>query len=565
MPNIIFLILRRLRAPLIALVVVYAIAVLGLTLIPGMDNEGNPWRMDFFHAFYFVSFMGSTIGFGEIPYPFTDAQRLWVLFSIYISVIAWLYAIGSLISLLQDTAFRRAVTHSAFTRSVKRLGESFYLICGCGDTGKLLVEGLSEHGIRCAVIDTNQDRINDIELSDLPVYVPALQADVTQPAILQAAGLQHPQCAGVIAVTDNDMANLKIAISAKLLNKGLTVISRSEIHDVGINMESFGTDEIINPFDIFADRLAMALHSPSMYLMYEWLTGHPGEPLQEALFPPTGHWIVCGYGRFGKAVQQFLSFEGVEATIVEAEPAKTQAPDDAVLGRGTEAITLKQAGIEQAVGIIAGTDDDANNLSIIITARDIKPDLFTVARQNRQENEALFQAADLNLVMQRSRIIARKIETIITNPLVIEFLRESDTDDQEWANLLVSRITAVINDATPDTWVVTLDQKIAPAIVSAIVGGQTISIEDMLSNPRNHLSALRAIVLMVKRDNKRILQPAETSALHVGDKILFCGHSGARRKIEWSMRSAQTLDYLCQRPTRNQPVGLVALELGQTV
>ncbi|MFN2330165.1 MAG: hypothetical protein ABR612_14750, partial [Chromatocurvus sp.] len=64
MEHLIFLILRRLRRPLIALLCAYALSVLGFVLIPGADDTGAPWRMDFFHAFYFVSFMGSTIGFG---------------------------------------------------------------------------------------------------------------------------------------------------------------------------------------------------------------------------------------------------------------------------------------------------------------------------------------------------------------------------------------------------------------------------------------------------------------------------------------------------------------------
>ncbi|MDB9943069.1 hypothetical protein OAD35_06105, partial [Pseudomonadales bacterium] len=71
MDSIVFLILRQMRAPLLLLTTIYAIATLGLTLIPGMDDKGQVWYMDFFHAFYFVSFMGTTTGFGEIPYPFT--------------------------------------------------------------------------------------------------------------------------------------------------------------------------------------------------------------------------------------------------------------------------------------------------------------------------------------------------------------------------------------------------------------------------------------------------------------------------------------------------------------
>ena len=61
MNMVLFLILRRMRAPLLALSLVYSVATLGLTIIPGMDDQGNPWHMDFFHAFYFVSFMGKTM------------------------------------------------------------------------------------------------------------------------------------------------------------------------------------------------------------------------------------------------------------------------------------------------------------------------------------------------------------------------------------------------------------------------------------------------------------------------------------------------------------------------
>ena len=78
MSDILFLILRRLRAPLITLIAVYGISIGGLALIPGLDAAGHPGRMSIFHAFYVISYTATTIGFGEIPQPFTDAQRMWV-------------------------------------------------------------------------------------------------------------------------------------------------------------------------------------------------------------------------------------------------------------------------------------------------------------------------------------------------------------------------------------------------------------------------------------------------------------------------------------------------------
>ncbi len=47
----VFLVLRRMRVPLMVLVLVFAISVLGLTLVPGADAEGRPERLSFFDAF----------------------------------------------------------------------------------------------------------------------------------------------------------------------------------------------------------------------------------------------------------------------------------------------------------------------------------------------------------------------------------------------------------------------------------------------------------------------------------------------------------------------------------
>ena len=149
----IFLVMRRMRAPLIVLIVIFAVSVLGLTLIPGQDPQGHPWRMGFFDAFYVMSYTASTIGFGEIPYPFTYSQRMWVTISIYLTVIGWAYAIGSLLALLQDRGFRRAVAAQHFTRKVSRLREPFLLIAGFGQTGELLGRSIDALGRRFVVLD----------------------------------------------------------------------------------------------------------------------------------------------------------------------------------------------------------------------------------------------------------------------------------------------------------------------------------------------------------------------------------------------------------------------------
>ena len=94
MNEVLFVILRRLRRPLIALIVAYAVSVWGLVLIPGVDEHGNVVRMGFFHALYFISYTSTTIGFGE-PAAFSDPQRAWTVVCIYLCVVAWAYALGA--------------------------------------------------------------------------------------------------------------------------------------------------------------------------------------------------------------------------------------------------------------------------------------------------------------------------------------------------------------------------------------------------------------------------------------------------------------------------------------
>jgi voltage-gated potassium channel len=143
-----FIALRRLRLPIIALILSYAISVTGLVLIPGVDNEGKTVEVSWFHAFYFMSYTATTIGFGEIPYAFTNAQRMWVTFCIYLSVTVWAWQLAAIIALAQDRSFLAAMKRGNFSRQVKRIREPFWLMCGYGQTGALLCDRLGHMGQR---------------------------------------------------------------------------------------------------------------------------------------------------------------------------------------------------------------------------------------------------------------------------------------------------------------------------------------------------------------------------------------------------------------------------------
>ena len=550
MNSITFLILRRLRRPLLLLLTVYSIAVLGFTLIPGIDDNGNPWRMDFFHAFYFVSYMGSTIGFGELPYPFTDAQRMWTMVTIYTTVVSWLYTIGSIISLIQDPTLRDTLLLKNFEKTVSRIKEPFYLVCGYGETGNQLVRAMCRRGLRSVVIDANEDRINALQLQDHGIYVPGITGDATNLEILKDAGLKNRFCKGIFALTDNDLVNLKVSITSKLLNPDVKVIARVEHHEIDANMKSFGTDHIINPFDSFADLVTLAIKAPSFYLLQTWLTSPPGTELIEPVSPPKGRWVICGYGRFGHAMHKQLGNLGIEVTVVDANPDVTNPPKHFVFGAGTEAVTLREAEVETATALVAANDNDTNNLSTIMTARELNPDLFLVSRQNGSANDELFQAANMDMITYHNRVVARRTLAIITTPLTEEFLKLARKQEISWANQLVSRIIAVTGDEVPHTWVINVKAGSAKAIMRSLKEKRPVHLRHFLKDPSNRKSNLDCVALMIKRDNKTILTPDAKETIRAGDSILFSGTGESEISMRRIARNYEDLFYIRTGVTR---------------
>jgi len=554
MHSTLFLILRRMRAPLIFLIVSYAFSILGMTLIPGVDANGRPAPpMDFFHAFYFISYTATTIGFGEIPTAFSDAQRAWTIFAIYLTVIVWLYSIGTILGLLQDPALQRAIRDNRFAAQVKRLRQPFYVITGCGETGALLLHALDSRNQQAVVLDIDPERIGELELGQYHLDIPALTADARYPENLIAAGLNHPLCAGVITLTNDDPVNLSVAVTTKLLRPDLPILCRADSLETAANMASFGVEDIVNAFEVFGEHLAIAINNPGHHLLYSWLTGVPGERLAMPMEPPRGKWIVCGYGRFGKAVSRHLDKEGNELVVVDEHPAADY--EQFVIGRGTEAHTLLEAGIEQAVGIVAGTNDDITNLSIAMTARQLKPELFMALRQNRQANTPLFERFAANATMQPSSIVAHEFLSLLTTPLLSRFFSLALHQGDAWADVTLSRVAAVVGDTAPEVWDRELSKTETLAIWQKLSEGATIRLGDLLRDPSNRHDKLACIPLLLKRGQAETLVPDNDTPLLDGDRILFCGEAHTRRQQALGLHDYNTLNYLL---TGNQaPGGLI--------
>ncbi len=556
MSDVFFLVLRRLRTPLIVLICVYAIATIGMTLIPGEDDQGQVFYMSVFQAFYFVSFMGTTIGFGEIPYEFTDTQRIWVLLCIYTSVVAWLYGIGRVLRLVQDDTFLGAVAHQSFRRSIKRINQPFYIICGYGETGSLIAQGLADLSLKTVIIDMDKERTGSLELETLAIAPIVLNADATQANNLLDAGINDPLCSGVIAVTKSDHTNLKVAVAAKLISPSTRVICRSDYEDEAKNMASFGTDDIINPYLTFGRRLSLLCENPQLYRVHNWfINQHSSEHIEDRVSIdglPRGKWIICGYGRLGKAIHKHLNSDQFEVVVVDPDPTLSFAPPGAIVGRGTEAETLVQAGIDDANVLVAASDDDANNLSVLITARQLKQDVLTIGRVSREADHTLFVRAKCDYIMRRSQVVANEALTVISRPLVTRFLQYSSCLTEQDTSDLIERICTLSPDSDPATRRLIIDNKHAPAIASTIQDGRSITVRQLCHHP--DYASGEAIPLLLMRDGMSHIMPKDETELRYQDELLLCAARDKKLLAERLSNNIELLDTLINNNSHSIPL-----------
>ncbi|RMB60220.1 potassium channel family protein [Tessaracoccus antarcticus] len=539
----IFLIMRRMRAPLITLIVILSVSVVGLSLIPGVDGEGRRAFISLFQAFYFMSFTAATIGFSELPWPFTAGQRLWVIFSIYLSVIGWAYALGSLLSLIQDKSLRHALAMGHFTRKVARMRTPFLLLAGYGRAGELLVKDFDALGQQVVVIDTSQDRIDALDVASFRADVPGLVGDAANPYYLRASGLDHPCCTGVLALTGDDETNLAVTMAAVLTRPDVPVISRTISRATAERMQAFDTVTVVNPFDRFGDHLRLALNAASCYRLLVWLEAGPGAKVPELVQPPVdGHWVVCGYGRFGREVTADLRDAGLDVVVVDGADDVDPAPG-LVVGDASDPDILASARVASAVGLMAATDNDTYNLSILASAKRLNPGMFLAARQNRQTSAALFEAIEVDSLMVPNEVIAHEVYAQISTPLLWRFIQEMPGRGDGCASDLVERLMDNCGTRLPSLWRISLQPGEAPALLHWLAEGD-VTLGDLLRSPEDRDQQLKVVPLMLLRGDQAMLAPRSSTVLARGDQLLCAGHVAERRELHATLQDDSVAAYV---------------------
>jgi Trk K+ transport system NAD-binding subunit len=544
-----WIVLFRMRAPLMVLIITYTIAIAGFLVIEGVDDAGNVYNMTIFDAFYVVTYTATTIGFGEIPYAFTPAQRIWMSMIVYATVMGWFYSLGSLVTLFQDKLLLAQIAETRFLKQIRNMNQSFLIVLGYNYTTSEIIKKANKEGVRTVVIEKDEAKINELNLENFTPTVPCLMGDVYDPQALEKAGLHSKYCKAVVSLFSDDNLNLRVALTAKYLNDDVTLAIKSTTHTQSEDLKDLGVQIVENPYEIIAGQIDMALRNPYLLVLEKWL--HNVGTLDEKIVDlPRGKYIVYGFGKLGRKVHQVLTANGMEVVFIKPPIEERKViPKDmrkhVIMDGKDEKEMLLEAGILEADAIIARTMSDTHNLSMLASARKVNDNIITIARENEMADLSVFKNAKIDLVFIPQKVLIEKTTNALIAPYSSKFLDMVRLkDDPEFVKALIDRIVNKVG-INPITFGLTISEEKSFAIWNSIVNKKRTIKLDVLARSRSNCKDRNKILpLILIRGEENILLPSWDEELQLGDKILFASDENAKEDLRWISKNIYEFFYV---------------------
>ena len=217
------------------------------------------------------------------------------------------------------------------------------------------------------------------------------------------------------------------------------------------------------------------------------------------------HFIICGAGRVGSHLVRALLGSEETFIVIERDQQKVSELNDLgviVLVRdATLEETLHEAGVEHARGLATCLPDDADNVYVVLTARDLNPRLHIVARAAEEQAESKLIRAGANRVVAPTIIGGHRMAMALTKPAVDDFIGSITANKLELA----------------------FEQlEVEP---SSTLVGQKLS-------ETNIRSELDIVVVSIRRSNGQILfNPSGEATIESGDILIAIGHAESLMKL----------------------------------
>jgi voltage-gated potassium channel len=219
------------------------------------------------------------------------------------------------------------------------------------------------------------------------------------------------------------------------------------------------------------------------------------------------HYIVCGYGRMGRAFCRYLIQKRMKFVVLEKNEARIPIMNtDHVLyiaGEATIEENLLKAGIERASNLIATLGTDADNVFLVLLAKGLNPNLYVVARASQNTSKKPLNTAGADVVVSPFDIGARRMAHAILRPNVIRFLEFAFADEDTDIHI----------------------EEIAVAESSKLAG---VSLQE--SGIRQDYNLM--ILSIVQSDGEMVFNPLADTTIKSGEKVIAVGSIDSLTRLE---------------------------------
>jgi len=221
----------------------------------------------------------------------------------------------------------------------------------------------------------------------------------------------------------------------------------------------------------------------------------------------SNHAIICGVGRMGTILARELHASGKPFVVIDCDQHRLQAAEDrgylVISGDASEELTLEQAGIRRAAVLATVLSEDATNVFITITAREMNPEVMIIARGENPRTEKKLLGCGANRVVLPTAIGASKVAQLIVRPTAENMLEQLTHEGN-------------INEELGHIGLQFDELEVAPG--SSLIDKALNSIE-VRSNHGFLIVGIR------RADGTTAMNPRSDTTLLAGDVVIVLGHS----------------------------------------
>jgi len=226
------------------------------------------------------------------------------------------------------------------------------------------------------------------------------------------------------------------------------------------------------------------------------------------------HFIICGAGRVGShLIRSLRAVDGI-FLVIESDQTKVEALMDAGIAVLVRDATLEEslieAGVQHARGLASCLPDDADNVYVVLTARDLNPNIHIVARAAEEAAESKLIRAGANRVVAPTIIGGHRMAMALTKPAVGDFLDSITANHLElgFEQLEVDSISLLV------------DRKLSETVIR---------------------SELNIVVVSIRRYNGEIIfNPSGETKIEAGDMLIAIGNADSLARLNALARGRAT-------------------------